>query len=666
MNEDCAIGIDLGTNFVCVGAFINGMVRIIPNEHDKRTTPAYVAFTEEERLFGESAKHQAPLNLGNTIYDVKRLIGKKQEDNGTLIPIDETWGFSTEIDDNNRIRIPISYIKNEIKVEEKLYPEQITAMILGRMKKIAESHLKTEVKKAVISVPASFENAQRLATIDAGRIVGLEVLELINEPTAAAIAYCYDNEVKMKKQIVIVDFGGGFLDISIASVHKNDIEIITTDGDSIIGGEMIDNNIFTHYINKLKKQNIDLSKSKKNKTRLKKACEKIKRNLSASSRARIPEDLAADLGVESSSLILTRSDFNQLNKSLFKKFERIVDKVIKSVPDAKKQFDDIVLVGGSTRIREIRNILSDYFNVVELNRTINPDEAVAFGATLYAASLTAAQESLRYNINDRIINDGGKQNNEEEIKRMVNKNKEFDEYDETIKMQNNARNSLENTAYSIKLEIKSSNLSEDDKKSALQECDDALKWLESNKIATVKDCNKKQEELTTVIQKSVKENDSASTTREEITTDTKTPKNEKQLEQSDRKERKSDNTNMKVEQPNSSSKNTNPTSTEMTENLKQLKEVAKERKFEAKKKEEQQNFKSKFQGNSLKKKKVRKSNGTVSVASSQHDMGKPSTDRTSVKQKPTQKKGEIVKKKDGKAKKDQTPLKEVEFESTRL
>nr|XP_039268070.1 putative heat shock 70 kDa protein 7 [Styela clava] len=270
MSKDIAIGIDFGTNFVCAGALVNGKVEIIPNEHENRLTPAYVAFTDDERLFGESAKHQAPINPDNTFYNVKQLAGRLADD-PVVNNIQIMVGYPITGNEAHQIKIPT------------LHPEQVIAMIIERMRKLSESHLNASVKRAVISVPSSFSNAQRQATLNAGEIAGFEDIKLISDSAAAALAYAFDGQANQEKKIIILDFGGGSLDISLATIHGPLIQIVWSYGDCSLGGESIDYELTQHFG---KEFNIKTAE-KRNLIRLKNSCEKLKRNLSVAFHAHL-------------------------------------------------------------------------------------------------------------------------------------------------------------------------------------------------------------------------------------------------------------------------------------------------------------------------------------------------------------------------------------------
>jgi heat shock 70kDa protein 1/2/6/8 len=381
-----AIGIDLGTTYSAVGVWINNRVEIIANESGLRTVPSYVAFTETERLIGESAKAQANLNPRNTVYDAKRLIGRKFSDK--IIQKDiKLFSFDVEDDGTDKPQIVVNY-KDEIK---KFYPEEISSMILGKMKEIAETFLGEEVKDAVITVPAYFNDSCRNATKDAARIAGLNVLRIINEPTAGALAYGLDNGSKKEKTILIVDVGGGTADFTVLSIDDGLFEVKATTGDSHLGGEDIDNKLVKYFMDEFKrKHKKDVSSNQKSIKKLKTASEKAKKILSSSSTTSIEIDSLFE-GIDFQSNI-TKARFDELNNDLYVKCVNFIDKVLLDACVSKSEIDDIVLIGGTTRIPKLQSLISDYFNGKELCKSINPDEAVAYGAAVQAAILSGVKD----------------------------------------------------------------------------------------------------------------------------------------------------------------------------------------------------------------------------------------------------------------------------------
>lgn len=377
-----AIGIDLGTTYSCVGWWKDNRCEIIANDQGNRTTPSYVAFTETERLIGDGAKNQSSMNPENTIFDAKRLIGRKFND--PVIQGDiKSFPFCVK-ENGEKPVIEVMY-KGETKTFQ---PEEISSMVLIKMKEIAESYIGEKVTDAVVTVPAYFNDSQRQATKDAGQIAGLNVLRIINEPTAAAIAYGLDKKSE-EKMVLIFDLGGGTFDVSLLCIDDGIFEVKATAGDTHLGGEDFDNIMMKYFIDEFKRKNkIDISDNKRSLRRLKTACERAKRNLSSSSSASIElESLCEGIDFFSS---ITRARFESLCMNLFQKCMEPVTKVLQDAGVSKSQVNDIVLVGGSTRIPKVQELLSSYFNGKELNKGINPDEAVAYGAAVQAAILSGS------------------------------------------------------------------------------------------------------------------------------------------------------------------------------------------------------------------------------------------------------------------------------------
>lgn len=375
-----AIGIDLGTTYSAVAVWQNGKVEVIANDQGNRCTPSFVAFTDTERLIGESAKNQLAMNPSNTVFDAKRLIGRHFTDATVQ---DDIKHFSYKVINNEGK----PNIQVEFKGEEKVFaPEEISAMILVKMKETAESYLGTTVTDAVITVPAYFNDAQRQSTKDAGKIAGLNVLRIINEPTAAAIAYGLDKKVE-DKNVLIFDCGGGTFDVSILSIDQGIFEVKSTAGDTHLGGEDFDNLLVKHFAEEFKRKfKKDLYTNQRALGRLRTACERAKRTLSSSAQASVEIDSLYD-GQDFYTSI-TRSRFEELCSSLFRSTMIPVEKAIQDAKLSKKDISEIVLVGGSTRIPRIQKLLSEYFDGKELNKSINPDEAVAYGAAVQAAILS--------------------------------------------------------------------------------------------------------------------------------------------------------------------------------------------------------------------------------------------------------------------------------------
>ncbi len=375
-----AIGIDLGTTYSCVGVYRNNNVEIIPNELSERTTPSVVSFTEYQRLIGNPAKSQITKNYKNTIYDAKRLIGRNFNDENVQKDI-KLYPFKVDKDNKNK---PIIEVEYENKIQ-KFYPEQISSMILEKLKEDAEKYLEGEVKDAVITVPAYFNNEQRQATIDAGRIAGLNVIKIINEPTAAAIAYGLNINSDNKKKICVFDLGGGTFDVTIMEINNKNFVVKATGGNSHLGGQDFDNELVKFCIEKFKEENgIDISNDQKALRRLKVACEKIKIELSSLNDSIIDIDSLSN-GINFN-IVINRSDFEFICKPYFEKCMRILRNTINKSPYSKNLIEDIILVGGSTRIPKIQSMLKEFFDdKKQLLKTINADEAVAYGASVEAA-----------------------------------------------------------------------------------------------------------------------------------------------------------------------------------------------------------------------------------------------------------------------------------------
>ncbi|XP_059203560.1 heat shock 70 kDa protein 1 [Centropristis striata] len=376
-----AIGIDLGTTYSCVGVFQHGKVEIIANDQGNRTTPSYVAFTDTERLIGDAAKNQVALNPSNTVFDAKRLIGRKIDD--SVVQADmKHWPFKV-VGDGGKPKIQVEH-KGE---DKSFYPEEISSMILVKMKEIAEAYLGQKVSNAVVTVPAYFNDSQRQATKDAGVIAGLNVLRIINEPTAAAIAYGLDRGKSGERNVLIFDLGGGTFDVSILTIEDGIFEVKATAGDTHLGGEDFDNRMVNHFVEEFKrKHKKDISQNKRALRRLRTACERAKRTLSSSSQASLEIDSLFE-GVDFYTSI-TRARFEEMCSDLFRGTLEPVEKALRDGKMDKAQIHDIVLVGGSTRIPKIQKLLQDFFNGRELNKSINPDEAVAYGAAVQAAILS--------------------------------------------------------------------------------------------------------------------------------------------------------------------------------------------------------------------------------------------------------------------------------------
>jgi heat shock protein 5 len=385
--EGAVIGIDLGTTYSCVGIFKKGKVEIIANDQGNRIMPSWVAFTDTERLVGEPAKNQGAINPENTIFDVKRLIGRKFND--PTIQRDKKLLPYKIVDTDTAPVIEVT-----IKGEKKIFtPEQISAIILEKMKEVAEAYLGRPVKHAVITVPAYFNDAQRQATKDAGTIAGLKVERIINEPTAAAIAYGLDE--KQEKNILVFDLGGGTFDVSILSIDNGIFEVEATNGDTHLGGEDFDQRVMEHFFKIWKKKTgLDAQKDKRSTQKLRREVERAKKVLSSQTQVRI--EIESFHEGQDFSETLSRARFEELNDDLFRKTLTPVDKVLADSKLKKQDIDEIILVGGSTRIPKVQALIKEYFNGKEPNRGVNPDEAVAYGAAVQGGVIggEAGTESL--------------------------------------------------------------------------------------------------------------------------------------------------------------------------------------------------------------------------------------------------------------------------------
>ncbi|KAL6515260.1 Luminal-binding protein [Orobanche hederae] len=380
-SEETIIGIDLGTTYSCVGVYRQGKLEIIANDQGNRITPSWVAFTDTERLIGEAAKNQATTNPDRTIFDVKRLIGRKFDD--PEVQRDMKMLPYKVVDRDGKPYIEVRINKDgEIKV---FSPEEISAMTLQKMKETAEAYLGKKITRAVITVPAYFNDAQRQATKDAGTIAGLKVERIINEPTAAAIAYGLDKEGE--KKVLVFDLGGGTFDVSILSIDNGVFEVLSTSGDTHLGGEDFDHRVMNYFVKLIKKKhNIDISHNKKALGKLRKECERAKRALSSQHQVRVEIESLFD-GVDFSEA-LTRARFEELNMDLLKKAMGPVKRALEDSYLKKTDIDEIVLVGGSTRIPKVQELLKEFFNGKEPSKGVNPDEAVAHGAAVQGGLLS--------------------------------------------------------------------------------------------------------------------------------------------------------------------------------------------------------------------------------------------------------------------------------------
>jgi len=382
------IGIDLGTTYSCVGVYKNGRVEIIANDQGNRITPSYVAFTAEgERLVGDAAKNQLTSNPENTVFDAKRLIGREWTDKAVQHDI-KFYPFKV-IEKSSKPHIKV---ETGSQGEKTFAPEEISAMVLGKMKETAEAYLGKKVTHAVVTVPAYFNDAQRQATKDAGVIAGMTVMRIINEPTAAAIAYGMDKK-DGEKNVLVFDLGGGTFDVSLLTIDNGVFEVVATNGDTHLGGEDFDQRVMEHFIKLYKKKKgKDLRKDARAVQKLRREVEKAKRALSAAHQVRVEVESLYE--GEDFSETLTRAKFEELNMDLFKGTLKPVQKVLEDADLTKKDIDEIVLVGGSTRIPKVQQLVKEYFNGKEPSKGINPDEAVAYGAAVQAGILSGDQDGV--------------------------------------------------------------------------------------------------------------------------------------------------------------------------------------------------------------------------------------------------------------------------------
>jgi heat shock protein 5 len=381
------IGIDLGTTYSCVGVYKDGRVEIIANDMGNRITPSYVAFTEEgERLIGDAAKNQLTSNPKNTVFDAKRLIGRQWSEKS--VQSDKKFFPFEMVEQKSKPHVQVN-----VNGKKSVFsPEEISAMVLTKMKETAETYLGKKVTHAVVTVPAYFNDAQRAATKDAGTIAGLNVMRIINEPTAAAIAYGLDKK-EGEKNILVFDLGGGTFDVSLLTIDGGVFEVVSTNGDTHLGGEDFDQRVMEYFMKLYKKKTgKDVRKNDRSVQKLRREVEKAKRALSSAHQAKV--EIESFFEGEDFSETLTRAKFEELNMDLFRSTMVPVKKVMEDGDMEKSEIDEIVLVGGSTRIPKVQQLVKEYFGGKEPSRGINPDEAVAYGAAVQGGILSGAGEEL--------------------------------------------------------------------------------------------------------------------------------------------------------------------------------------------------------------------------------------------------------------------------------
>nr|WMV69918.1 heat shock 70 kDa protein [Euglena gracilis]BDX17134.1 heat shock 70 kDa protein family A 3 [Euglena gracilis] len=384
---DGAIGIDLGTTYSCVAAFVKDKVEIIPNSQGNRTTPSYVAFTDTERLVGDPARNQIAKNPTNTVYDAKRLIGRKFKDKEVQNDL-KTWPFQVVAGDNGDPCFQVQHCGQT----QQMRPEQISGLILAKLKETAEAHLGKQVRKAVVTVPAYFNDAQRTSTKVAGELAGLEVLRIINEPTAAALAYGLDRKTDKSQLVLVFDLGGGTFDASLIAMDSGVFEVKATSGNTHLGGQDFDDNLVKYCIQEFKKAtHLDMSENAKAVRKLRTAVEKAKRALSSS----ITTEIEVDAIHEGEDLLVkvSRAKFEQLNLKLFEQCIKEIDKVLTDASVKPADVDEVVMVGGSSRIPKVQEMVAEYFGGKRLNFSINPDEAIAYGAAIQANVIAGSAEA---------------------------------------------------------------------------------------------------------------------------------------------------------------------------------------------------------------------------------------------------------------------------------
>ncbi|XP_077966545.1 uncharacterized protein LOC120343266 [Styela clava] len=467
-----SIGIDFGTSYCCVAIHRNGKTEVIPNEHDQRLTSSYIAFTEDERLFGDAAQHQTPLNLKNTLYQIKSLVGRTVDDD-IVRKHKKYWGFDViHNSSKNEIKIPITFRGKNFE----LNPVQVTAMIFENLKEMANNYIGEKVDNAVISVPVCFNKFQHNAIRDAGFVSGFKNVELIKEPRAAALAFSSNQNNPAKRVVLIFDIGAGKFDTGIYDVDVNGESIkrvLGETGNSSFGGDDFDYELVDYILQSAG----NITPDKKAIYRLKKSCEKAKKSLSSAKRARLQIDRF--VGDDSYNQVLMVDEFEKVSSTEFEEIEKVLSDVLKVADITKEQVNDIVLVGGSTRIPKIRKNLSDFFDGKTLNQTVNPDEAVACGAAIYAD---------KFFKNSEIEEDP--RTNSDDIRKMIQQNAVFSKEDADLRLLNEKRNELENYIYRVKQNVESSSnnkINREEAKIYLENCDNTLIWLGDNQDAAILD-----------------------------------------------------------------------------------------------------------------------------------------------------------------------------------